>query len=304
MQNYFADPKPPLGEPGKYLYSNLGAGLLGHVLSTKTGVSLDSLIEKRICAPLEMSATSFDATPSGPGHDVDGNHAAHWPAGESVLRGAFALRSSCADMLKLAAATLEPERTPLKDALTLSLQPCATINELEKSALGWKLNKFGVIYTTGATGGFRCAMYLHPQSKTGVVLMANTQVGGVTGGRGGLFDALGGSLLNVTLGAQPLEIEFPAAADTAAGPLNDFVGGFVPEDGSRDPSFPIRLEDGKLMTLGPGGVEQRLWPLKENTFFLRAYISELRFLRNADGDVTGCELSFEGRTARLKKNTD
>lgn len=298
---YFADPAPPIGSGGKYAYSNLGAGLLGHLLERVGERRIDDLIEERICVPLGMTDTSFILDPSGPGHDVDGEPADFWPIGDSALGGAFALRSTCSDLLKFAAATLDPAGSPMKETLELARQPRGDINELEKTALGWKVNKFGVVYTTGATGGFRSAMLLHPKTRTAVALLANTQVGGVTGGRAALFDALGGSLLNVVLAAPPIDVSFPSPVSIEVGKLADYPGYYSPENGAREPSFPIRVEDGKLITVGPGGVDARLWPAAEDVFFIRAYVAELKFLRDDSGKVIGADLAIEGKQARLKR---
>ena len=43
--------------PGEYEYSNLGMGLLGHVLATKAGKSYEQLVVERICDPLKMNDT-------------------------------------------------------------------------------------------------------------------------------------------------------------------------------------------------------------------------------------------------------
>ena len=301
FREYFARPVPPIGPKGSYVYSNLGAGLLGHLLERAGECRLDDLIEDRICVPLGMKDTLFILDPSGPGHNVDGMPVNFWPIGDSAIGGAFALRSTCADLLKFAAATLEPERTSMEKALSLARQPRIDINELEKTALGWKVNKYGVVYTSGATGGFRCSMFLHLKTRTAVVLLANTQVGGVTGGRAALFDGLGGSLLNVVLGAPPIEVSFPSPASIDAEKLADYPGYYSPEDGASDPSFPIRVEKDALITVGPGGVEARLWPAAEDVFFTRAYLAELKFRRGEDGKVIGLDLDFEGRKARLKR---
>src|SRR5215831_2576206 len=41
----------------KYEYSNLGAGLLGHVLALRGGKEYNTLIEERICKPLGLTST-------------------------------------------------------------------------------------------------------------------------------------------------------------------------------------------------------------------------------------------------------
>lgn len=301
IREFFEKPAPPMDQSRKYVYSNLGVGLLGHALEKISGESIDDLILKRVCKPLGMDATSFTIEPSAKGHNADGVPVDYWSKGDSVLAGAFALRSTCRDMLAFAKANLSPASSSIAESLKLAQTAIADINEIEKTALGWKRNKYGVIYTTGATGGFRCAMFLHPDTKTAVVTMANSQVGGVTGGRAGQFDTLAGSLLNVTLGAPPIPLDLPAPTSEVPDNLEDYIGGYRPQDGSQGPSFPIRVEDGKLMTVGPGQVDARLWPKAKDQFFLRSYTSDIHFLRSHSGAVTGGDLTFEGTKVQLKK---
>ncbi len=301
VRDFFKSPSPPLDVSRKYIYSNLGAGLLGYALEQASSESLEDLIVDRVCKPLGMETTSFSIEPTAQGHDADGNHADSWPKLSSVLGGAFALRSTCRDMLAFAKANLDPEASPLADALKSAQQPRGQINELERTALGWKLNKFGVIYTTGTTGGFRSALFLHPKTQTAVMTMANTQVGGATGGRGALFDGFAGSLLNVTLGAPPIAIDFPSPSDSGEATFEDFAGVYRPANGSPDPSFPVRVEGKKLLVVGPGEMELRLWPKGGDKFFLRSYVADFTFLRDESGVVSGMDLAFEGNNARLKR---
>ena len=45
-------------DPGaKWEYSNLGMGLLGHVIALKAGTDYESLVVERICRPLKMDST-------------------------------------------------------------------------------------------------------------------------------------------------------------------------------------------------------------------------------------------------------
>lgn len=303
FSEYFDDPTPLPDPQRKYIYSNLGSGVLGYALARKAGCSLDELIRERICEPLGMQKTSFVLESTGPGHNPDGNVAAPWTAGDSVLRGAFALRSTTADMLKFAEIALDATGSPTERALTLSMKPRASINDLEKTALGWKVNKFGVVYTAGATGGFRCALFLHPKSQTAVLALANSQVGGVTGGRATLFDALVGSLLNVTLGAPPLKAEFPMPLDSGSDSLTEYIGNYRPVTGSTGPSFPVsvRLSHGQLTAQGPGDIEIVLWKLAKDVYFTRSYLGEMRFRRDDSGKVSGMDLSFDGRISKLRR---
>ena len=122
LRDYFNAPSPPLDDARKYVYSNLGVGLLGHALERESGVSIEQLIADRVCGPLGMKSTSFTNEPTATGHDADGNPVDLWAERDSVLGGAFALRSTCKDMLAFAKANLNPESSPLEDALKSALQ--------------------------------------------------------------------------------------------------------------------------------------------------------------------------------------
>jgi D-alanyl-D-alanine-carboxypeptidase/D-alanyl-D-alanine-endopeptidase len=86
----------------KYEYSNLGGGLLGHVLALKAGKSYEELVESRICGPLGMHDTRITLTPEmkarlAVGHDASMNSVANWDL--PTLAGAGAIRSTANDML-------------------------------------------------------------------------------------------------------------------------------------------------------------------------------------------------------------
>jgi serine-type D-Ala-D-Ala carboxypeptidase/endopeptidase len=46
----------------QYEYSNLGGGLLGHVLARRAGMDYESLVRSRICGPLGMNSTCIPLT--------------------------------------------------------------------------------------------------------------------------------------------------------------------------------------------------------------------------------------------------
>ena len=47
----------------KYEYSNVGVGLLGHILAIRAGTDYETLVRKRICEPLKMNDTKISLTP-------------------------------------------------------------------------------------------------------------------------------------------------------------------------------------------------------------------------------------------------
>jgi D-alanyl-D-alanine-carboxypeptidase/D-alanyl-D-alanine-endopeptidase len=90
-------------DPGSEVeYSNLGAGLLGHVLSFRAGTDYESIVRNRITQPLGMPDTGITLSSSqkqsmATGHNTMLAPVANWDL--PTLAGAGALRSSANDML-------------------------------------------------------------------------------------------------------------------------------------------------------------------------------------------------------------
>jgi D-alanyl-D-alanine-carboxypeptidase/D-alanyl-D-alanine-endopeptidase len=94
---------------GSFEYSNVGAGLLGHVLALKSGVGYEELVRQRILQPLDMKDTAISLSTSmkarlAVGHDREGNAVPNWDL--PTLAGAGALRSTANDMVKFLQANL------------------------------------------------------------------------------------------------------------------------------------------------------------------------------------------------------
>src|SRR5262249_8823836 len=87
-----------LRDPGAEVeYSNLGMGLLGHILSHRAGMDYESLIRSRITQPLGMMDTTITLSSSqaqrmATGHNGMLAAVANWDL--PTLAGAGALRSS------------------------------------------------------------------------------------------------------------------------------------------------------------------------------------------------------------------
>lgn len=107
-------------KPGtKSDYSNLGVGLLGHILATSAGTDFETLVKQRICQPLGMSDTTISLSKDqqqrlAVGHSA-GKPVPNWDL--PTLAGAGALRSSLLDMLRFLRANIEPASTPIEATL-------------------------------------------------------------------------------------------------------------------------------------------------------------------------------------------
>lgn len=95
-------------DPGaEFQYSNIGMGVLGHVMQRKSGKDFETLVRERICAPLQMGSTCIALSPEikarlAMGHDETGQREEHYEM--PAIAGAGAMRSTTNDLLKFAAA--------------------------------------------------------------------------------------------------------------------------------------------------------------------------------------------------------
>jgi CubicO group peptidase (beta-lactamase class C family) len=164
----------------KYAYSNLGAGLLGHILSRVANQTYEQLVWQRIAKPLGMTSTMCAVRPDSTSRAAQGYNGAveagNWDI--NTLAGAGDLVSSANDMLKFVAANLDLGSNPLRDAMTLSHEP--TIHGSTPSTqvgLGWHIrdhNGRKLIWHNGGTGGFRSFVGFAPDKRFGVVVLSNT----------------------------------------------------------------------------------------------------------------------------------
>ena len=97
------------GEKGEY--SNLGVGLLGHLVALKQETTYEHLLHSRIALPLNMKNTTIQLSDTqqqqlAAPHQGDGQLVVNWDL--PTLAGAGAIRSTVNDMLRFAAAHLTP----------------------------------------------------------------------------------------------------------------------------------------------------------------------------------------------------
>jgi CubicO group peptidase (beta-lactamase class C family) len=110
-----------------YEYSNLGAGLLGHILERVADRPFEELVTERICRRLGMYDTLIRLDSERQrrltgGHDESGQPARNWDS--DTLAGAGALRSTGRDMLVFLAANLGASGLEPGDPLALAIDRC------------------------------------------------------------------------------------------------------------------------------------------------------------------------------------
>jgi CubicO group peptidase (beta-lactamase class C family) len=164
-----------LSTPGeKREYSNLGGGLLGHLLTLITGKSYEELLQESICKPLGLHRTfvDFDSERIGhlvPGRDPQGNIVPNWEL--NVLAGGGGIKSTTEDMAKYLRAHISDTTYYF-----LTQKPTITYTEHNSAGLGWVWYTDGsrkYVSATGGTGGYSCCVIFERSTGTGIVLLTN-----------------------------------------------------------------------------------------------------------------------------------
>lgn len=165
--------------PARVGYSNVGAGLLGHVLANVMGTDYERAVQERICIPLGMCDTVVTLREEQeqrvvPGHTARGKPTPLWDL--PTLAGAGALRSTADDMLRFLAAQLGSVDHPLSESLAMCHRPRAAIGNTQQIGLGWMILQLGadsLVWHNGATGGFNSFIGFMKAEGVGVCVLSN-----------------------------------------------------------------------------------------------------------------------------------
>jgi len=170
--------------PGdKYVYSNLGYGLLGLAEEDDQKKSLADIFTDEITSPLAMPDTRVALSADESARKAQGHHPNGKPApaddtrDELGIAGAFALNSTPDDLLKYLALQMGDGPPALVAAARLAQTPVHTIGPKGKVGLAWNANSMNdgtpVIDKDGTGPGFTDYVAFTPSSEAGVVVMAN-----------------------------------------------------------------------------------------------------------------------------------
>jgi CubicO group peptidase (beta-lactamase class C family) len=297
LYEFLATVELPRDIGSKYEYSNLGGGLLGHVLARRAGTDYETLVRTRILQPLGMKSTAITLSKVmkdrlAAGHDAGLQPASNWDL--PTLAGAGALRSTANDLLTFVGANIGMEKSLLAPSMAamLATRRPTGFPGLE-IALGWHistLNGHEIVWHNGGTGGYRTWIGFDPKSRTGVVVLSNTFT---TAG----VDDIGAHLLdsNVPLlqaAKQRKEVKVdPAILDRYAGRYAlapTFVitvtrdGDHLYAQATAQPRFEIFAED-------------------DRNFFYKVVDAQITFVVDATGRATSLVLHQNGANAPGKR---
>ena len=297
MYDFLSGYQLPRDPGSEFEYSNLGVGLLGHVLSRVTGQSYEAMERQRVWEPLGMTNTAITLTPwmtahLALGHDEKGQVVPNWDI--PTLAGAGAIRSTTNDMLKFLDANLHPERGALQRAMAFAHQERAPANTM-MIGLNWIIRHAGpdtIVWHNGGTGGYRTFIGFEPSRRTGVVVMTNT------GGAGA--DDIGFHLLDpaLPLAPPPAPVKQRTAIELGPDVLARYVGTYQL---APNLALEITLKDDALWVHPTNQSVLRLWPESDTSFFLKELDAQLSFVRDAQGVVTAVVLHQNGQDMTAPK---
>jgi D-alanyl-D-alanine-carboxypeptidase/D-alanyl-D-alanine-endopeptidase len=164
-------------------YSNTGFGLLGHALARRAGIDYETLLRQRIIDPLGMTSTAITLSPElagrmATGHNGDLQPVPNWDL--PAFAGAGALRSSTSDLLNFLAMALSTEKSSLTSAVAAASVKRKPVNYDTQIGLAWMVTETSsgdIVWHSGGTGGFTTFIGFHPASRTGVVVLSNSDAG-------------------------------------------------------------------------------------------------------------------------------
>ncbi|MBI3557749.1 MAG: beta-lactamase family protein, partial [Deltaproteobacteria bacterium] len=167
----------------KFLYSNIGAGLLGQLLVARAGLpSYEELLTTRIAGPLGMRDTrvSWTADSWSRAAHQRGPRASGSPSGYVLLGGgAGGIKSTVDDLLKFEGAYLGFQKTGFGPALNMTLERRYARDTGESVGLLWNLDpRENLVSKDGKVNGHLAFLLFSRQKQAGVVIC--TTVGAKT----------------------------------------------------------------------------------------------------------------------------
>lgn len=271
---------------GSPAYSNLGMGLLGHVLERRSGKDYETLLIERIAAPLNMNSTTIKPRPEDAPR-VAGGHAGTTPVSAwdiPTLAGAGDINSTLNDMLIFTAANLGQLGTDLYKTMKKTHTP-RTKQAGGSTTIGLAWHVTGepgseIIWHNGGTGGFASFLGVRPDTGEGVVVLSNASYRGV--------DNIGFHLLDSTA---PLDtVRKIVSVDPRI--LAEYVGTYMMFSGA---IFTITLENDQLSAELTGQPSFPVFSTSDDEFFYKVVDAQLTFMRNDDGQVDRLVLHQNGQ---------
>ncbi len=278
-----------------YEYSNLGMGLLGHILELHTGKSYEELVVQRIAKPLGMDDTQIVFTDRmkkrlAYGYNEQLERTSNWDI--TSLAGAGAIRSSTSDMVKFIKANMSNSDSSLNKAMKLSHKIAFTDTTNNFNiGLAWHFaNNGSITWHNGGTGGYRAFSGFNSDTNEGVVVLTNSTF---------TTDAIGLKVLGQDINLElPKKREFPGIVEVDEATLESYTGKY-----QLSPEFFITIKrvGNQLLAQATNQPEFEIFASAKNEFFLKVVEASVTFKSNENRETIGLVLHQNGRDIPGKK---
>ena len=280
---------PDLGS--KWAYSNLDYWLLQEAMAARGGTDFETLMQKRVIAPLGLKSTGITWSPELKARAAVGHDAVLQPAPEissltvfNLMPAAGGMLSTANDLLKVLSVVMGYEDSKLAASMAAQLRTRRPADGHEQ-ALGWWIAGSGddtIVFHDGGSFGFSSSLAWQPQRRVGVVVLANQ-----TTGAGGIARHLlqPSTPLGQPSRARRTEITLDSAT------LDAYAGRYD----MQDEGIVVIGRQGSLLTIelpaSWGLPKLRLHAQSEREFFATELPLSLTFEMDANSRVTGMLLS-------------
>jgi CubicO group peptidase (beta-lactamase class C family) len=172
----------PRNPGAQFEYSNVGLGLLGHIITLKTGTDFESLVVEKICRPLKMESTRVTLTPQqrqrlAQGHNQLGYRVPGLKFAPAML-AAGAMCSTANDLVKYVSANLGLMPSDLTALMQRTHQPRFCPPLRRGIGLTWMIQNYPqgrqIVMHGGGTNGYSTYCGFDKAQRRGVVVLSNT----------------------------------------------------------------------------------------------------------------------------------
>ena len=282
----------------KYEYSNLGVGLMGHLLALQNKTSYEELFIQRIADKLGLASTRITLTAAMKNSLAKGHagniEVSNWDI--PTLAGAGAMRSTARDMCTFLAANMGLKKTRLRYAMRTTHRKRHQAGSQDMHiGLGWLLRTSGdrrIIWHNGGTGGYWSFAGFTKDDQTGVVVLTNSAQS---------IDDIGFHMLDANIPLQKIEPQttVDTAIDTTI--LKTYVGKYQLAPGM---IFDVALQKEQLTVKLTGQQRLGVYAESQTKFFYKVVDAQITFVTNKQGKTTALILHQNGLDQTARKLSD
>ena len=282
----------------QFEYSNVGVGLLGHILSLQAKMTFEQLLMTRIFKPLGMNDTSLALPTAVKSRHAQGLNAKNEPTPNwffDVLAPAGAIRSTTTDMAKFISAAVGLTKTSLADAFVeVRKMQRQGQNSQVKIGLCWNnVDLWGteIFWHGGGTGGFASYIAVDPKQRKGAFLVNNT--GQPTGSV--FLESIAFNYLQSKYKITKPQLKSVSPRKTAITLGEEILQKYVGEyQITPEMSIFITREGKQLFARATGQEKFEIYPEKEDAFFAKIVEITISFKKDKDNKINGLVIGQEG----------